>query len=61
MAIDDFYIDIMGEMDKVNWKSPWAGLEFLGALFKGVLEGAADFLTGVSTKTNGKLQKSGTV
>ena len=47
MAIDDFYIDIMGEMDKVNWKSPWAGLEFLGALFKGVLEGAADFLTGV--------------
>lgn len=46
MAIDDFYIDIMGEMEKVNWKSPWAGLQFLGALEKGVLEGAADFLTG---------------
>ncbi|CAB4039521.1 Hypothetical predicted protein [Paramuricea clavata] len=46
MAIDDFYIEIMGEMEKVNWKSPWAGLQFLGALEKGVLEGAADFLTG---------------
>ena len=46
MAIDDFYIDIMMEMEKVNWKSPWAGLEFLGALVKGFLEGAADFLTG---------------
>ena len=46
MAIDDFYIDIMAEMEKVNWKSPWAGLEFLGALVKGFLEGAADFLTG---------------
>ena len=46
MAIDDFYIDIMAEMEKINWKSPWAGLEFLGALIKGFLEGAADFLTG---------------
>ncbi|XP_078357676.1 uncharacterized protein LOC144642570 [Oculina patagonica] len=46
MAIDDFYIDIMAEMEKVNWKSPWAGLEFLGALVKGFLDGAADFLTG---------------
>ena len=46
MAIDDFYIDIMEEMDKVNWKSPWAGLEFIGALVKGFLEGAADFLSG---------------
>jgi len=46
MAIDDFYIDIMAEMEKINWKSPWAGLEFLGALVKGFLEGAADFLTG---------------
>ena len=46
MAIDDFYIDIMVEMEKINWKSPWAGLEFLGALIKGFLEGAADFLTG---------------
>ena len=46
MAIDDYYIDIMAEMDKVNWKSPWAGLEFLGALVKGYLEGAADFFTG---------------
>ena len=46
MAIDDFYIDIMAEMEKVNWKSPWAGLEFLGALVKGILEGAADFFTG---------------
>lgn len=46
MAIDDFYIDIMEEMDKVNWKSPWAGLEFIGALVKGYFEGAADFLSG---------------
>lgn len=46
MAIDDFYIDIMAEMEKVNWKSPWAGLEFLAALVKGFLDGAADFLTG---------------
>ncbi|CAB3988828.1 iron-regulated -like [Paramuricea clavata] len=46
MAIDDFYIDIMDEMEKVNWKSPWAGLEFLGALVKGSIEGAADFFTG---------------
>ena len=46
MAIDDFYIDIMEGMDKVNWKSPWAGLEFIGALVKGFLEGAADFLSG---------------
>ena len=46
MAIDDFYIDIMAEVEKVNWKSPWAGLEFLGALVKGFLDGAADFLTG---------------
>ena len=46
MVIDDFYIDIMAEMEKVNWKSPWAGLEFLGALVKGILEGAADFFTG---------------
>ena len=46
MAIDDFYIDIMEEIEKVDWKSPWAGLEFLGALVKGFLEGAADFLTG---------------
>ena len=46
MAIDDFYIDIMAEMEKVNSKSPWAGLEFLGALVKGLLDGAADFLTG---------------
>ena len=46
MAIDDFYIDIMAEIEKINWKSPWAGLEFLGALVKGYLDGAADFLTG---------------
>ena len=46
MAIDDFYIDIMAEMQKVNWNSPWAGLEFLGALVKGILDGAADFFTG---------------
>ena len=46
MAIDDIYTDIMEEMDKVNWKSPWAGLEFIGALMKGFLEGAADFLSG---------------
>ena len=46
MAIDDFYIDIMEEMEKVNWKSPWAGLEFIAALVKGVLDGVADFLTG---------------
>ena len=46
MAIDDFYIDIMEEMDKVNWKSPWAGLEFIGAFVKGFTEGAADFLSG---------------
>jgi Ca2+-binding RTX toxin-like protein len=46
MAIDDFYIDIMDEMEKVNWKSPWAGLQFLGALVKGSIEGAADFFTG---------------
>lgn len=46
MAIDDFYIDIMEEMEKVNWKSPWAGFEFIGALFKGIIEGAADFLSG---------------
>ena len=46
MAIDDFYIDIMAEMKKVNWNSPWAGLEFLGALMKGILDGAADFFTG---------------
>ena len=46
MAIDDFYIDIMAEMEKVNWNSPWAGLQFLGALVKGILDGAADFLTG---------------
>ena len=46
MAIDNFYIDIMAEMEKVNWNSPWAGLEFLGALIKGILEGAADFFTG---------------
>ena len=46
MAIDDFYIDIMSEMEKVNWNSPWAGLQFLGALVKGILDGVADFLTG---------------
>ena len=46
MAIDDFYIDIMAEIEKINWKSPWAGLEFLGALVKGFQDGAADFLTG---------------
>ena len=46
MAIDDFYLDIMEEMEKVNWKSPWAGFEFIGALFKGIIEGAADFLSG---------------
>ena len=46
MAIDDFYIDIMEEMEKINWNSPWAGLEFLGALVKGFVEGAADFLSG---------------
>ena len=46
MAIDDFYIDIMAEIEKINWRSPWAGLEFLGALVKGFQDGAADFLTG---------------
>ena len=46
MAIDDFYIDIMEELDKVDWNSPWAGLEFIGALVKGIAEGAADFLSG---------------
>ena len=46
MAIDDFYIDIMSEIKKVNWNSPWAGLQFLGALVKGFLDGVADFLTG---------------
>ncbi|XP_068680311.1 uncharacterized protein [Montipora foliosa] len=46
MAIDDFYIDIMSEIQKVNWNSPWAGLQFLGALVKGILDGVADFLTG---------------
>ena len=46
MAIDDFYFDIMAEIEKINWKSPWAGLEFLGALVKGFQDGAADFLTG---------------
>lgn len=46
MAIDDFYIDIMEEMEKVNWNSPWAGLQFIGALVKGFFEGAADFLSG---------------
>lgn len=46
MAIDDFYIDIMEEMEKINWNSPWAGLEFLGALVKGIVEGTVDFLTG---------------
>lgn len=46
MAIDDFYIDIMEEMNNVNWNSPWAAVEFQGALVKGILEGAADFLTG---------------
>ncbi|CAH3173964.1 unnamed protein product, partial [Porites lobata] len=65
MAIDDFYIDIMVEMEKVNWKSPWAGLEFLGALVKGFLEGAADFLTGGLRRqmeidfTQGKLSSFG--
>lgn len=46
MAIDDFYVDIMEEMDKVNWNSPWAGFQFIGALFKGIINGAVDFLTG---------------
>ena len=46
MAIDEFYIDMMAEIEKINWKSPWAGLEFLGALVKGFQDGAADFLTG---------------
>lgn len=46
MAIDDFYIDIMAEMEKVQWNSPWAGLQFLAALVKGILDGVADFLTG---------------
>ena len=46
MAIDDFYIDVMSEIQKVNWNSPWAGLQFLGALVKGILDGVADFLTG---------------
>ena len=46
MAIDDFYTDIMEEMDKVNWNSPWAGLEFIGALVKGIVDGVADFFTG---------------
>lgn len=46
MAIDDFYIDIMEEMNNVNWNSPWAVFEFQGALLKGILEGHTDFLTG---------------
>ena len=46
MAIDDFYIDIMEEMNNVNWNSPWAVFEFQGALLKGILDGHADFLTG---------------
>ena len=46
MSIDDFYIDIMAEMEKVNWNSPWVGLEFLGAPVKGILDGATDFFTG---------------
>jgi hypothetical protein len=47
MAIDDFYLDIMGEIDKIKWKNPWSGLKFLGALAKGVLDGVVDFLTGI--------------
>ena len=46
MSIDDFYIDIMAEMEKVDWNSPWVGLEFLGAPVKGILDGATDFFTG---------------
>lgn len=46
MVIDDFYIDIMEEMDKVNWKSFWVGLEFIGVLVKGFFEGVVDFLFG---------------
>ena len=57
MAIDDFYIDIMEEMDKVNWNSPWAGLEFIGALVKGIVDGAADFFTGGLRRQMESLQK----
>jgi hypothetical protein len=46
IAIDDSYLDIMGEIEKINWKNPWSGLNFLGALAKGVLDGSVDFLTG---------------
>lgn len=46
LAIDDFYIDIMEEMNNVNWNSPWAVVEFPRALVKGMLDGDADFFTG---------------
>lgn len=46
MFIDDFYIDIMEEMNNVNWNSLWVVVEFLGVFVKGMLEGVVDFLIG---------------
>ncbi len=43
--IDINFADIVYELNKVNWKSPWAPLEAIGAFVVGVLEGAADFFT----------------
>ena len=43
MAINDFYLDIMGEIDKIKWENPWSGLNFLGALAKGVVDGSIIF------------------
>ena len=47
----------MEEMDKVNWKSPWAGLEFIGALVKWIFEGAADFLSDGLRRQMGTYQR----
>ena len=46
MGIDDFYIDIMGEMSKIDWRSPWAPLKSIAAFVVGFFKGIGDFITG---------------